>query len=143
MSAKRRNFDTRTVLYVLLVVIIILAIAVFVMSAEDSDQTEFTVSQITNNIKKYIGDRITVVGIYDSTYGDDGSLKPPTFDTQIAPQGNELLPLSIDDETFNETLVSGVKYRVTGVLEEIDSPLATEYGITYGVELIVETAEQV
>ena len=64
MNAKRRKWDMRTILLVLLIAIIIIAIIFVVLNPPNGTITPLNVQEIIQNKDKYVDKNITVEGYY-------------------------------------------------------------------------------
>jgi hypothetical protein len=131
MTAKRRKWDMRTIIYILIAAMLVLSVVYVVLLPSTPQPKIFTVREILDNSGNYINDSIIVEGTYYSTYE---GLGPPTLDDQVTPGVNLL---DLDLETNNISLNDGTKYRVTGVLREIDSPQPGSV-----VQLVAESAKR-
>ena len=132
MIARRRNWDMRTILYVLIAAMLVLSAVYVIFLPSEPQPNIYAVQDILNNPGKYINETIIVEGTY---YADEGGLGPPTFDSSLTPE----VILNLDLETNNVSLSDGTEYRVTGVLQEIESP----YDNTVLVELVAESKQRV
>ena len=136
MSAKRRRFDTRTVLTVLFIIVVIAAVYVLITNLPVEEDV-LSPEEITRNPQLYLGEKIVVEGYYEADI-DGGSIvsipvdpispPPESLRIDISNLGNETLPLYAD-----------LKYHFTGVLTQLDP--GSSPTIVY--ILVVEKAEQV
>lgn len=135
MSAKRKRFDTRTILIVLFVIVIIAA-AYIVVTNLPPEEEFLTVEEVLNNRDRYLnGDPIPIKGYY--TY-EAGS--PVVVSTLSTTTGRASLELYFGDLDSNETdiLRPEVKFKFTGVLKLVDEN--NPYG---PVIFVVEKIEEV
>ena len=80
MIAKRRNWDMRTILYILIVAMLLLSAVYVIFLPSEPQPTIYAVQEILNNPGNYVNDTIIVEGIY---YFDEGGLGPHTFDESL------------------------------------------------------------
>ena len=116
MSAKRKRFDTRTVLIVLLVIVII-ASAYIVITNLPAEENYLSPEEVTRNPQLYLNDEIIVEGYYEPDI-EGGSIVSLPTDPLSAPPGS-WLKLDISN-VGNESLplYSDIKYHFTGLLTE-------------------------
>lgn len=133
MNAKRKKFDldTKTVIYILIVVLIVAGIGYFVFTNSDNSEDILSVREVNLNKEKYIGKQIEVKGIFYSEGEDENYLKS-TFTTVAKPNPEDQLILNlenIDNDTI-DNLTEDQQYIATGTLTVV-----SEYGTI--VELVV------
>jgi hypothetical protein len=124
MSARRRKLETRTLLTILLVVLIIIAIAYFILNSPDEPRV-LTVEEVLTNPDTYlfenINDVIIVKGELSSIHGTyNYSLIHPTTD----PNPDPTRWLNLDTSAIkNETteLSTGTIYKISGRLMKDES----------------------
>ena len=118
MVIKRRRFDTRTVLIVLFVILIIVAVY-FLITNLPVKEEYLTPEMVANNIQQYINKSIVVEGYYEPDI-EEGSIVSKPIDQMSGPPrswlridvsnlGNESLPLYTDK-----------KYHFTGIVSQLD-----------------------
>ena len=136
MVAKKKRFETRTILIVLLVIVII-ASAYIIITNLPAGVEYLGPGEVSRNPKNYLGEKITVEGYFEadidggsivSTPADPLSPPPDSLRIDITNLGNESLPLYSD-----------IKYHFTGVLNE-ETPQGSPSSIYI---LIVEEVSQV
>ena len=138
MAARKTNFDMKTILTILIIVLIVAAIAYFVLTP--SDETDVvSVENLRLNKDYYEGKIVTVSGIYRIKEGDRDTLNPPTTDSD--PTSEDYIYLDLTDINLTENpAIEGDKYKVKGkveVNENEDNPLAFE------IQIIVESFTKV
>jgi hypothetical protein len=139
MNAKRRNWDMRTVLYVLIIVLIVLLVLYFVLNPPVGDQQYSTPEEIRLKVDFYNGKTVYVEGLYYDSDGDP-SLINPTNDANPNPQEIERLILNEESiESLNVTLIPGTKYRAVGLLQKTQSEIL----VVYDVELVLDSINEV
>ena len=134
MRAKRRKFDTRTILIVLFV-IVILAAAYIVITNLPVEEDYLTPEEVLGNKELYLnGDPIVVKGYYIYEAGN-----PVVVSTLSTVVGRSSLRLNFDNLDENETdiLRTNVKFKFTGILTLVDE------NNPYAVIFIVEKIEEV
>ena len=136
MSAKGRKWDTRTILYVLIILLIIVAVIYVVTLPPDNSEPVLSVQTVLANIDNYLNKTITVEGIY-YVEGNDEYLSPPTNDASPTPTLNDLLPLNTENLENTTILIQKSKYHVTGRLETVTAPS----GIISGIILVVTSVD--
>ena len=118
MVIKRRRFDTRTVLIVLFVILIIVAVY-FLITNLPVKEEYLTPEMVANNIQQYINKSIVVEGYYEPDI-EEGSIVSKPIDQMSGPPrswlridvsnlGIESLPLYTDK-----------KYHFTGIVIQLD-----------------------
>ena len=135
MSAKRRKFDTRTILIMLFVIVIIAAAYIYITNLPAEENT-LTPEEVRRNIPTYLNKKIVVKGYYEPDI-DEGSIVSNPID-QLSPPPDSWLRIDITNLS-NESLYTDVKYHFTGVLTELEivgSP-------TPDYVLVAEKAKQV
>ena len=135
MSAKRRKFDTRTILIILLVIVIIAAAYIVITNLPPEDDT-LTPDDVFRNKDRYLGKKIIVRGYFVNT--TEGSAIVSTLSET---QGR--YELKIDYSAVNnasDLLISGQNhvYKFTGVLSMDENDL-----LGIDVILIVENIKEV
>lgn len=112
MSAKRRRLEFRTVLIILIVLLIVLSVAYYILTAPTKSM-EYTPEEVLRNPSKYLNDEIIVRGEY---YIEDGHyVIPPLTDANLYP--SILLQLNLTQ--INENITENYQYKFTGVLKRI------------------------
>jgi hypothetical protein len=117
MSAKGRKWDTRTILYVLVIFLIVVAVIYVVTLPPDDSEPVLSVQTVLANVDSGIYENkiITVEGIYHESV-DGPSLRTPTNDAN--PSLYDYIPLDLEN-LINVTLIVDSKYHVTGELETV------------------------
>ena len=130
MSAKKRRFDTRTILIVLLIAVIIAAVYIWVTNLPPEEDT-LTPGEVLDNQDHYLnGESIIVKGLYDNT--GEGDVIVSTMDTTTA---RDELRVDLTSATGDTPAVQGEKYKFTGILIR-ESPLDP-------ITLVAENVERV
>jgi hypothetical protein len=135
MSAKRRKFDTRTILIMLFVIIIIAAVYIYITNLPAEEDT-LTPEEVRRNIPTYLNKRIVVEGYYEPDI-DEGSIVSNPLDPLLPPPDSWLRIDTINLD--NVSIFTDVKYHFTGVLTKLEivgSP-------TPDYVLVAEKAKQV
>jgi len=125
MSAKRRKFDTRTILIILLVVVIIAAGYILITNAPPEDDT-LTPEEVIRNPSKYLEQSIIVRGHYVFSAGDDVVVS--TLST-IGGRAELIIDHS-KVENASDILITGIDYvyKFTGILKlDEENPLNIQY----------------
>ena len=135
MSAKKKRFDTRTILIVLFVIVIIAA-GYIVITNLPAEEEYLIPEEVISNRDFYLnGEPIVVKGYYDLDGND-----PVVVSTMSTIEGRTTLELDLEGLSDNETdiLRTGNKYKFTGVLNLVDenNPLGP-------VIFVVEKIEEV
>lgn len=135
MSAKKKRFDTRTILIVLFVIVIIAA-GYIVITNLPAEEEYLIPEEVLSNRDFYLnGEPIVVKGYYDLDGND-----PVVVSTMSTIEGRTTLELDLEGLSDNETdiLRTGNKYKFTGVLNLVDenNPLGP-------VIFVVEKIEEV
>jgi len=135
MSAKKKRFDTRTILIVLFVIVIIAA-GYIVITNLPAEEEYLIPEEVISNRDFYLnGEPIVVKGYYDLDGND-----PVVVSTMSTIEGRTTLELDFEGFSDNETdiLRTGNKYKFTGVLILVDenNPLGP-------VIFVVEKIEEV
>ena len=117
MSAKSRKWDTRTIIYVLIVFLIIVAVVYFV--TQPQPEAPRSVRNVLANAESLKDQVIMVEGEFDDENGP--SLIPPT--NAANPVASEYLPLEFTDINISNNMTVGVKYDVTGELKITTNPV--------------------
>ena len=129
MTAKHRKWDTRTILAILLVILIITAIAYFVLSYEGEPRF-YSVEEVLTNKDQLLNDEIIVKGeLYSpSPDGYPYSLITPTTDPN--PEPSRWLNLDTSDVANVTTeLSAGTTYKIKG-------RLVKDYSDPFGIAVI-------
>ena len=130
MSAKGKKWDTRTILYILVIFLIVIAVIYVVTLPPDDSEPVLSVQNVLANTESYLNGTILVEGIY-YVEGSDEFLIPPTTDANPTPTQRLLLNTeNLDNTTI---LIQQSKYHLTGRLETVTS--------TGGIALIVTSVE--
>jgi hypothetical protein len=121
MSAKRRMFDTRTILIVLFVIVAIAAAYIAITNLPPEENTLTPGEVITNKDHYLDGDPIVVKGLYDIT--TEGAVIVSTMSTLTARDELRLDYSNVNNAT--SFLITGQKYKFTGSLtyEDTENPL--------------------
>jgi hypothetical protein len=130
MNAKRRKWDMRTILLVLIIAIIIIAIIFVVLNPPSSTITPLNVQEIIQNKDKYVDKNITVEGYYYISINGPSLVTATTVSNP-----NPRIWLNLNESSLNIakqaagnlTVSSNQKYRVEGVLQKIELPLGANY----------------
>jgi hypothetical protein len=128
MSAKGRKWDTRTILYVLIVILIVAAVIYVVTLPPDNSEPVLSVQTVLANTDFYLNKNMTIEGTY-YVQGNDEYLAPPTNDASPTPKLNDLLPLNTENLDNTTILIQQSKYHVTGKLVKVT--------VTGVIELVV------
>ena len=130
MSAKGKNWDTKTILYILIIFLIVVAVIYVVTLPPDDSEPVLSVQNVLANTESYLNETILVEGIY-YVEGNEEFLIPPTTDANPTPTQRLLLNTeNLDNTTI---LIQQSKYHLTGRLETVTS--------TGGIALIVTSVE--
>lgn len=130
MSAKGKKWDTRTILYILVIFLIVVAVIYVVTLPPDNSEPVLSVQYVLANTESYLNETIIVEGIY-YVEGSEEYLIPPTTDANPTPTQRLLLNTeNLDNTTI---LIQQSKYHLTGRLETVTS--------TGGIALIVTSVE--
>lgn len=126
MSAKRKRFDTRTILMILLVVVIIAAIIVVITNLPAEENT-LTPEEVLRNPNKYLNkDSIIVKGYYINPTGT-----PYIVSTLSETEGRVELKIDYSNvKNASDKLIqnSNYIYTFTGVLSiDEENPLLNQY----------------
>jgi len=129
MSAKKSRFDTKTLIYILLFVVIIAGIAYFIFTYKETDQP-YKVPTILSNPKNYNGSIISVEGIY-YTLSNSEIYLIDIYPTVANENPENRLPLNLDnvDEDIRINLTEKQRYIAKGTF------IVSEYGF---FELLVD-----
>jgi len=100
MSAKKKLIETRTMVYILIVVIIIAGIAYFAITYEPSDV--LTVSQVRAQSNDLIGETIKVEGIY---YLEEEPILASNYQSDANPVLSDTLVLNLSQIGNETTLI--------------------------------------
>jgi hypothetical protein len=132
MTAKGKKWDTRTILYILVIFLIVIAIIYVVTLPPDNSEPVLSIQTVLANTESYLNETITIEGIY-YVEGSEEFLIPPTTDANPTPKLNDLLPLNTENLDNTTILIQQSKYHLTGRLETVTS--------TGGIALIVTSVE--
>jgi hypothetical protein len=135
MSAKGRKWDTRTILYVLIVLLIVAAVIYVVTLPPDNSEPVLSVQTVNANTDFYLNKTITVEGIY-YVEGSDEYLTSPNANP-ANPFPTQLLRLNTENLDNTTTLIVESKYHITGKLETV----TVTGGIISGIELVVTSVD--
>jgi hypothetical protein len=130
MSAKGKKWDTRTILYILVIFLIVVAVIYVVTLPPDNSEPVLSVQNVLANTDFYLNKNITIEGIY-YVEGSEEYLIPPTTDANPTP--TQLLPINTENLDNTTILIQQSKYHLTGRLETVTS--------TGGIALIVTSVE--
>jgi len=118
MNAKTRKWNTRTVIYILLILVIIAAVIYYITLPKSEDNT-LSLKRLIENKENYDNKDVEVEGIYFLD-GNNRALRPPQMDTELYP--NYILNLEIPEKLLeNNTLNENVKYIMKGTFK-IEKP---------------------
>jgi len=114
MSAKKSRFQTRTIIYIAIIVLIILALAAVILNYEETEQV-YSVPTVINNPNNYNNLKITVEGIY-YTQSDTERYLVDVYPTVANENPQNRLPLNLEylDNTTTDSLVEDQQYTATG-----------------------------
>jgi hypothetical protein len=130
MSAKKRRFDTRTILIALLIAVIIAAVYVWITNLPPEENT-LTPGEVLDNQVHYLnGESIIVKGLYDRTA--EGDVIVSTMDTTTT---RDELRVDLTSATGDIPAVQGEKYKFKGILTR-ETPLDP-------ITLVAENIERV
>jgi hypothetical protein len=134
MSAKKRNYDTRTILIVLFVIVVIIAGYIVVTNLPEEEEF-LTPEEVLNNTDLYLnGDKILVKGYY--LLDPSG---PVVISTLSTTTGRAALELDLTglDTNITDVLREEVKFKFIGILKiDEDNPLGN--AVIFDVEKIEE-----
>jgi len=130
MSAKGKKWDTRTILYILVIFLVVVAVIYVVTLPPDNSEPVLSVQTVLANIDFYLNKTITVEGIYHESV-DGPALRTPTTDAN--PNLFENLPLDLENLDNTTILIQQSKYHLSGILETVTS--------TGGIALVVTSVE--
>ena len=125
MSAKkgRKMIETRTLLYILLVIIIIGAAYIFITSQEPAEpwyDPDYVLSNKESFVKS--GETIIIEGYYDADVVDGGGIVKSSYQDPGSGEPTNGLRLNTDNvKNASDKKVENVKLHFTGHLEYIDS----------------------
>jgi len=133
MSAKRRRYDTRTILIVLFIIVIIAAGYIFITNLP-AEEEWLTPEEIMRNKNVYLGGGTIIVrGFYEIT--NEG---PAVVSTTSTVTGRTVLRLDYSGVTNAiDILIESIKYDFTGYIIEDENPFID------AVILVVEKIEEV
>jgi len=133
MSAKRRRFDTRTVLIVLLVITIVAA-AYIVITNLPEEETFLTPEEIKRNRENFIDNSVVVKGFYTYEAGQPVVASDLSYDTS-----GLILNLGYLDQNETDKLSPDQVFKFSGVIEyrTPDQPVISD------IWLVVEKIERV
>lgn len=135
MVAKKRNFEMKTILMVMMVAIVVLAVVYVVLTPSEETEDVLSVRYLITNQVFYENKDVVVEGIY-KIQGDLPTLNPPTTDSN--PDSEEYIFLDLDTNNINLTdAVEDNKYKVRGKVE-IVTPDGSASSIGY-VQLVAES----
>jgi hypothetical protein len=129
MSAKGRKWDTRTILYVLIALLIVVAVIYVVTLPPDNSEPVLSLQTVLANTDFYLNKNITVEGIY-YVEGNDEYLAPPTNDANPTPTLDDLLPLNTGNLNNTTIMIQKSKYHVKGRLETVTATGVIELVVT-------------
>jgi hypothetical protein len=135
MSTKRKKFDTRTILIVLFVIVVIAATYIFITNLPAEEDT-LTPEEVRRNIQLYLNKNIVVEGYYEPDF-DGGSIVSNPID-QLSSPPDSWLRIDITN-LDNESVFEDIKYHFTGIVTELE----IEGSPTKNYVLFVEKAKQV
>jgi len=131
MSVKRRKYDTRTILIVLFVIVVIAAGYILITNLP-AEEDWLTPEELLGNKNTYLDGRTIVVrGYYDS---NEGAIVSTTKNVE-----KSILPLDYSNvKNATDILRDGVKFDFTGILEAVDTGGSVPPGT-----VVVFVAEQI
>ena len=134
MVAKKRRFETRTVLIVLFVIVVI-ASAYIIITNLPVEENYLTPEEILLNKYKYLDQKIIVRGYYDIVGGS-----PVIVSTMVTTTGRSTLKFdfSMVDNATDDLYIGTYKYDFSGTLKEDESN-----PISFDVILILEEFKRV
>lgn len=130
MNAKGKRWDTRTIFYILVIFLIVVAIIYVLILPPENSEPVLSIQTVLANIDFYLNKTISVEGIYHESV-DGPALRTSTTDTN--PNIYENLPLNLEKLDNTTTLIAESKYHLTGRLETVTS--------TGGITLVVTRIE--
>lgn len=131
MSVKRRKYDTRTILIVLFVIVVIAAGYILITNLP-AEEDWLTPEELLGNKNTYLDGRTIVVrGYYDS---NERAIVSTTKNVE-----KSILPLNYSSvKNATDILRDGVKFDFTGILEAVDTGGSVPPGT-----VVVFVAEQI
>jgi len=124
MVAKKRNFDMKTILTVMIVALVVLAVVYIVLTPSEEPEDVLSVEELLLNKDNHAGKTRTVEGIYRKQ-GSLDTLNSPTTDAE--PISKNYVFLDLSNINLTETpAVEGDKYRVKGKVEVTIEGSATQ-----------------
>jgi hypothetical protein len=131
VARKRRKFETKTLLKVLLVALIVVGIIYVILTPSEEKEEVISVERLLLNKDVYDGGTVTVRGIYQSL-GGNHVLTPPTTDASPDPEGYIFLDLSNINLT-QYPAIEEITYMVRGTVE------VEYFGAAFEIQLIAES----
>jgi uncharacterized membrane protein YciS (DUF1049 family) len=131
MSAKGKKWDTKTILYILVIFLIVVAVIYVVTLPPDNSEPVLSVQTVLANTDFYLNKNITVEGTY-YVEGNDEYLTPPNANP-ANPIPTQLLPINTENLDNTTILIQQSKYHLSGRLETVTS--------TGGIALVVTSVE--
>ncbi len=131
MSVKRRKYDTKTILIVLFVIVVIAAGYILITNLP-AEEDWLTPEELLGNKNTYLDGRTIVVrGYYDS---NERAIVSTTKNVE-----KSILPLNYSSvKNATDILKDGVKFDFTGILESVDTGGSVPPGT-----VVVFVAEQI
>ncbi len=138
MSAKKaRRWNTRTILTVLLIVLIVAALSLYILNLEEPPRY-YDPEDLRNNPGSFIGETVTVEGYYyDAGTGLEEGFITSQPTTQLTPP-DSTQTLDVNYSNVNITLVDGREYRFTGKLIWVEDTPIPEDAVIFIAEKIKE-----
>lgn len=138
MVAKKRNFEMKTILSILIVLLIAAAIVYYVLTPKDEGEEDVLIEQLRLNQDYWDGKTVSVTGLYQLKDNNRPALTPPTTDADPTAEDYVFLDFDTNDINLTETSpFADQKYRVKGVVEVSEEGFATQ------IEIIVESFKKV
>jgi hypothetical protein len=132
MTAKKLNFDMRTILIILIIACIAIAVVYLILSPSEESENVISVEELRLNKEYYEGKTVTVSGIYRIQEGDRDTLNPPTTDSD--PNSEDYIYLDLSNINLTENpAIQGDKYNVKGEV------VVTTEGFASQIQIIVES----
>ena len=134
MSAKKNIFDTKMIIYILIIVLIVAGIYIVITGPQPEDRVQiYFPNEILENPQtreNLIGERIIIEGYYTTNLGIVGTPNNPLV-------GIALDVTQLVNTTSDLPLKANTKYEFTGVLQRGESQLSSS------VLFIAEIADEV
>jgi hypothetical protein len=118
MVVKRRRFETRTVLIVLSIILIIIAVYILITNLPVNEEY-LTPEVVANNIQQYLNKSIIVEGYYEPDI-EEGSIVSKPIDQMSGPPTSWLRIDVSNLDNASLPLFTDVKYHFTGTVKQLD-----------------------